>query len=261
MPRTRIPNAASMAFRHDSHGEPFRTNVDGMRNMLALCQQAGIETFHHVSTAYICGLRSGRVREDEVDLGQENGNVYEVSKLGAEKLLRSAGFLRQTTVYRPASVVGDSLTGYTTSTHGFYLPLQLAYVMADKVPTDLMGDRFFRLLGLRGDEGKNLVTVDWLSAAGSSPISAAVRAAPTWANQSSRLTSGSCAGDFTSGRALELGSAAAAAEAPLAGASVAGIGGGAEVRIRISLPAGLSRAGARREVPVPSSAGGTPDGR
>ena len=51
-----LHNAASMAFRQDSHGEPFRTNVDGMRNMLALCQQAGIENFHHVSTAYICGL-------------------------------------------------------------------------------------------------------------------------------------------------------------------------------------------------------------
>jgi thioester reductase-like protein len=160
-----LHNAASMAFRQDNHGEPFRTNVDGMRNMLALCQQTGIDQFHHVSTAYICGLRSGRVREDEVDLGQENGNVYEVSKLEAEKLLRSADFLRQMTIYRPASVVGDSLTGYTTSTHGFYLPLQLAYVMADKVPTALMGERYFQMLGLEGSEGKNLVPVDWLSAA------------------------------------------------------------------------------------------------
>jgi hypothetical protein len=29
----------------------------------------------------------------------------------------------------------------------------------------MMGDRFFRLLGLRGDEGKNLVPVDWLASA------------------------------------------------------------------------------------------------
>ena len=37
--------------------------------------------------------------------------------------------------------------------------------MADKVPTALMGERYFKLLGLQGTEGKNLVPVDWLSAA------------------------------------------------------------------------------------------------
>jgi thioester reductase-like protein len=160
-----LHNAASMTFREDKHGEPFRTNSEGMRNVLDLCRETGIRKFHHVSTAYICGLRGGRIYEDEVDLGQQNGNVYEVSKLAAEKMVRAADFLDQVTVYRPASVVGDSQTGYTVSSHGFYLPLQLAYVIADKIPTELMGERFFRLLGLRGDEGKNLVPVDWLSAA------------------------------------------------------------------------------------------------
>ena len=160
-----LHNAASMTFREDKHGEPFRTNNDGMRNVLDVCREAGIRKFHHVSTAYVCGLRTGRVYERELDLGQQNGNVYEVSKLTAEKMVRSADFLDETTIYRPASVVGDSQSGYTVSSHGFYLPLQLAYVMADKIPTRLMGERFFRLLGLRGDEGKNLVPVDWLSTA------------------------------------------------------------------------------------------------
>ncbi len=160
-----VHNAASMTFREDSHGEPFRTNVDGIRNLLVICEQAEIRKFHHVSTAYVCGLRDSLIFEDELDVGQQNGNVYEISKLTAEKMVRGAGFLKELTVYRPASVVGDSQTGYTTSTHGFYLPLQLAYAMADKVPTQLMGDRFFRLLGLQGNEGKNLVPVDWLSAA------------------------------------------------------------------------------------------------
>ena len=111
------------------------------------------------------GCATAACIENELDLGQQNGNVYEVSKLKAEKLLRAADFLEQLTVYRPASVVGDSHTGYTTSSHGFYLPLQLAFLTADKVPPQLMGERFLKLLGLRGDEGKNLVPVDWLSAA------------------------------------------------------------------------------------------------
>src|SRR3954453_17135888 len=157
--------AASMTFREDKNGEPFRTNNGGMESILEFCRASGIRKFHHVSTAYICGLRTGWIHERDIDLGQENGNVYEGSKLAAEKMLRAADFLDERTIYRPASVVGDSRTGYTTSSHGFYLPLHLAYLIADKIPTYLMGERFFRLLGLRGDEGKNLVPVDWLSAA------------------------------------------------------------------------------------------------
>ena len=155
-----------MTFREDKHGEPFRTNNEGMRNVLEMCRQAGIRKFHHVSTAYVCGLRTGRVCEHELDLGQQNGNVYEVSKLTAEKMLRAPPTFstRSRSIARPAWwVIRRPAT--PSSSHGFYLPLQLAYVMADKVPTQLMGERFFRLLGLRGDEGKNLVPVDWLSAA------------------------------------------------------------------------------------------------
>ena len=89
-----VHNGASMTFRENQRtGEPFRTNVDGVRNLLDVCQDAGIRQFHHVSTAYICGLRTGRVLETELDLGQENGNVYEKSKMVGEKLVRGAEFL------------------------------------------------------------------------------------------------------------------------------------------------------------------------
>jgi hypothetical protein len=43
--------------------------------------------------------------------------------------------------------------------------LQLAHVVADKVYVGDMNERFMRLLGLKGDEGKNLVPVDWLAKA------------------------------------------------------------------------------------------------
>ncbi|MEX0679048.1 MAG: SDR family oxidoreductase [Pirellulales bacterium] len=157
--------AASMTFREDKRGEPFRTNVDGTRNLLELCRATGIRRFHQVSTAYICGLRQGRILESEIDVGQQLGNVYEQSKLQAEKIVRDADFLIERTVYRPASVVGDSTSGYVTSFHGFYLPLQLAHAMAGRVPVGEMNERFFAKLGLKGDEGKNLVPVDWLSQA------------------------------------------------------------------------------------------------
>jgi thioester reductase-like protein len=157
--------AASMTFREDKRGEPFRTNVEGTRNLLELCRGAGIRHYHQVSTAYICGLRQGQILESDIDVGQQLGNVYEQSKLQAEKMIRAADFLEQRTFYRPASVVGDSATGYVTSFHGFYLPLQLAHAMAGRVPVDEMNQRFFAKLGLKGDEGKNLVPVDWLAQA------------------------------------------------------------------------------------------------
>jgi thioester reductase-like protein len=160
-----LHNAASMTFREDEQGEPFRTNVDGMQRVLEMCRETGIRQFHHVSTAYLCGLREGRILESELDEGQELGNVYEQSKLAAEKLVRGADFLDRLTVYRPGSVIGDSHTGYCTSLHGFYLPLQLAYSIANTIPPEFMNDRFSARLGLKGDEGKNLVPVDWLSSA------------------------------------------------------------------------------------------------
>src|SRR3989304_6320552 len=99
---TVVHSAAAMVFRTDELGEPHRTNVEGMRNLLDCCRRLGIRRFHHVSTAYICGLRQGRVREDELDVGQTMGNVYEESKIEAEKMLRAADWLDQGTVFRPA---------------------------------------------------------------------------------------------------------------------------------------------------------------
>jgi thioester reductase-like protein len=162
---TVVHSAAAMVFKTDEHGEPHRTNVQGMRNLLDCCRELGICRFHHVSTAYICGLRQGRVYENELDVGQSMGNVYEESKIEAEKMLRASDWLRQVTVFRPSSIIGDSKTGFTSNFHGFYLPLQLAFSFASAVPPEEMNDRFLKRLGLAGDEGKNFVPVDWIASA------------------------------------------------------------------------------------------------
>jgi thioester reductase-like protein len=159
-----IHSAASMTFRPDNRGEPWQTNVEGARNLLNFCVSAGLRRFHHISTAYVCGLREGRVFETELDVGQKLGNVYEESKIGAEKMLREGRF-ESLTVYRPASIVGDSQNGFTSSYHGFYLPLQLAYVFSGELPAEKMDERFSAGLGLAGGEGKNFVPVDWVAAA------------------------------------------------------------------------------------------------
>jgi thioester reductase-like protein len=162
---TMVHCAAAMVFRPDEAGEPFRTNVQGLAHLLEFCRQAGLRRLHHVSTAYVCGLRQGRVLETELDEGQAMGNVYEESKKQAEQMLHAADWLERLTIYRPASVIGDSQTGFTSQYHGFYLPLQLAYSFATAISPEEMNERFLRRLNLSGEEGKNLVPVDWLAAA------------------------------------------------------------------------------------------------
>lgn len=163
-----LHNAASLSFETaPRHAEPWRSNLDGTRNVLELARATGLRGFHHVSTAYVCGLRTGTVREDELDVGQELGNDYERSKLQAEQAVRAAGFPQPPTIYRPSIIVGDSQTGFTTTFHGFYAVLRLTQMLAQalgEMPDESVL-RETRRITLSGQERKNLVPVDWVSAA------------------------------------------------------------------------------------------------
>ena len=161
-----LHNAASLTFIAESDdGEPWRSNVQGTQNVLEVCRRAGIRKFFHVSTAYVCGLRKGRVLESELDVGQQPGNDYERSKIQAEKLVRDADYLNPPTVLRPSIIVGDSQTGFTTTFHGFYTPLQLSYGMSKygRIRLDADGE-FLSLMNLTDRDRKNFVPVDWVSA-------------------------------------------------------------------------------------------------
>ena len=158
--------AASLAFdRRANDGEPYASNVQGTAHVLELCRTAGIRRLHHVSTAYVCGLRRGRVLETELDVGQTPGNDYERSKIEAERLVRAADWLDMRTVCRPSIIVGDLVNGFTNTFHGFYKPLRIvqpfveSFVRASLEPGSLLG-----VLGMTGAERKNLVPVDWVSA-------------------------------------------------------------------------------------------------
>lgn len=160
-----LHNAASLSFQSTGPtSEPWRSNVEGVRYVLELCRNARIRNFYHVSTAYVCGLRQGRILESELDVGQTMSNDYERSKVQAEKLVRDAEFIEDLTVFRPAIIIGDSVNSFTSTFHGFYAPLQAAYTMArnfEPGPTGHVSNsaRF----PLSGSETKNLVPVDWVS--------------------------------------------------------------------------------------------------
>ena len=161
-----VHSAASLSFQmRPADGEPYTSNVTGTRNVLALCRDAGIRRLHHVSSAYVCGLRQGTVLETELDVGQTSGNDYEKSKIISETEATGADFLDVCTVHRPSIIVGDLVHGFTNTFHGFYKPLRIvqpfveAFVGASLEPGSLLD-----VLGMDGRECKNLVPVDWVSA-------------------------------------------------------------------------------------------------
>ena len=161
-----VHSAASLSFQmRESDGEPWNSNVNGTANVLALCRDAGIRRLHHVSSAYVCGTRRGRILETELDVGQTPGNDYERSKIESEKAAVAAPFLDVCTVHRPSIIVGDLVTGFTNTFHGFYKPLRIvqpfveAFMRASLEPGSLLD-----VLGMTGREVKNLVPVDWVSA-------------------------------------------------------------------------------------------------
>jgi thioester reductase-like protein len=154
--------AAHVGFRATPAGEPWRTNVAGTRHVLDLCTEQGIASLHHVSTAFVCGTRTDLIRESDLDVGQGFHNDYERSKYEAEVLVRQARSCRGT-VYRPAVLVGDSRTGYTSSYHGIYRFLALGDRLARPA---LPGRRSLPLrLPFTGEEPRNLVPVDWVARA------------------------------------------------------------------------------------------------
>jgi len=159
--QTVIHSAANLSFRGTLEGEPWRTNVEGTKTLLALCRNVGLSEWHEVSTAFVCGRRAGIIAEEGLDNGQSFHNPYEESKYQAEQLVRRAPGIRAT-IYRPAVIVGDSRTGYTSSFNGPYRFLELAVRLASVIST--AGEARLPLrLPLSGDEVWNLVCVDWVS--------------------------------------------------------------------------------------------------
>lgn len=162
-----LNNAASLSFFNaDRDGEPWRTNIGGTQNLLELAESTGIRDFHHVSTAYVCGLQTGVIFESDLVVDQAFGNDYEQSKAQAESIVREAGHLDSVTVYRPSIIVGDSQTGFTSTYHGFFAGLRLGHTLLTRVPIgSTSGLALLRLLGIAATASKNFVPVDWVSAA------------------------------------------------------------------------------------------------
>ncbi len=154
--------AASVRFDMDERtGEPSTSNVFGTQRMLDVSIDCDVPNFHYVSTAYVAGDRAGPIMESELAQGQQFKNAYERSKFDAELLCDSKrDQFSSLTIYRPSIVIGDSHTGFGSAFHTIYILLRLARALS--IRRDLE-DHFFDQMNLRGDERKNVVTVDWVA--------------------------------------------------------------------------------------------------
>jgi thioester reductase-like protein len=85
-------------------------HVEGPRELVEQLQGGRLRRVGHLSTAFVCGNRSGVVLESERDVGQGFHNPYERVKLEAETSMRDTG--RQlgvdVRVLRPSIVVGQA---------------------------------------------------------------------------------------------------------------------------------------------------------
>ncbi|MEZ6123640.1 MAG: SDR family oxidoreductase [Planctomycetaceae bacterium] len=161
-----IHSAAILEFYgEDRSGEPWRTNLGGTRNMIEFCRELQIHDIHYVSTAYVAGMQTKPIMEDALEAGQTFRNDYEESKYLAEQEVRKIDFADHVTIYRPAVISGDSVTGYTNTYHGIYLYLRLMAMTIPNIPVAEDGFRHTPIrLAITGEERRNVIPVDWISA-------------------------------------------------------------------------------------------------
>jgi nucleoside-diphosphate-sugar epimerase len=113
-------SAASLKFLDRDRDEIFQANVHGTRNVLQMAERWGAKTFNYISTAYVAGRRCGHIPEALHSGDGETNNLYELSKVEAEGLVREAAERLRVRIFRPSIVVGHSQTYAATTFSGLY---------------------------------------------------------------------------------------------------------------------------------------------
>lgn len=127
-PHLFIHAAAALDFRDQATVLALlqKINVEGTQQALNLAEALGTPGFAMISTAYVCGIRSGVVSPDFMPEDQLFRNPYERSKLDGERLVRRAqreGRFRRVYFFRPTTICGRLIeppVGYTPKFDVFY---------------------------------------------------------------------------------------------------------------------------------------------
>ena len=128
------------------HGD---TNVLGTKNMVGFAGNLGLlRRFVYISTAFVAGIKSGAVTEDE-PVAKTFSNHYEKSKAEAEAIVTSSAL--PYSICRPSMIVGNSKTGRIKNFNTIYYVLKLM----------LLGQ--LRFMPLSREARINLVPVDYVA--------------------------------------------------------------------------------------------------
>lgn len=162
--------AASVSFTQ-SLEESRLANVSSTNNVLSLLRRAhqlgNHQTeLHYLSTAYVAGDTERISYPQELSLNIPFKNTYEQTKAEAEALVREKSGEFYSVIYRPSIIVGDSVTGQTSTFNVIYGPARFFVrgilkvipghpnTLFDMIPVDYVVDAITNLSKKRLDSGK-----------------------------------------------------------------------------------------------------------
>ncbi len=188
-----IINAAADLGLDRDIGVLRRTNVQGVENLISLAREIdehhGLLRFSHISTAYVCGRRSGDIFEE--DIGTDFASNYERSKAEGEEAVRSSGL--PFTIFRPSMIVGETGQGWIRTFNTLYYPLRLYLTgrlrvmpispsaKVNLVPGDMVADAVVRITFDPRGAGRTVHTVP--QAEDLPTVGELVTLARTWASE------------------------------------------------------------------------------
>jgi NAD(P)-dependent dehydrogenase (short-subunit alcohol dehydrogenase family) len=140
-----------------SEAQDRLANVEGTRHAVALAGALDAGCLHHASSIAVAGAYRGIFREDMFDEGQPLEHPYHRTKFEAEQIVREERLVPWR-VYRPAVVVGHSVTGEMDKIDGPYYFFKLIQRLGGAVPS------WLPLVAPELGE-TNVVPVDYVAAA------------------------------------------------------------------------------------------------
>ena len=129
-------------------------NIEGTRNAVEFAKAIEAGHFHHVSSIAAAGLYEGVFREDMFEEAENYEHPYFKTKHESEKIVRQECKLPWT-VFRPAMVVGHSVTGEMDKIDGPYYFFKLIQRIRKLLPS------WMPMVGLEGGR-INIVPVDFV---------------------------------------------------------------------------------------------------
>ena len=132
----------------------IKANIEGTQHAIELASAIGAGCFHHTSSIAAAGLYPGEFNENMFEDAQHFPNAYYRTKHESEGLVRKSCTVPWR-IYRPAIVVGDSVTGEMDKVDGPYYVFRALRAMRQQLPSWLPA------VGINGGY-LNLVPVDYV---------------------------------------------------------------------------------------------------